>query len=252
MVSARKARKIAITDAAGGLEVQLTYRNSRSTVIRVSQSGAVRMGVPYGMPDAAIEDLLRLKLPWIRSSIAKAEAMGKQLAPLAESNGIPSSIQLLGGTFRVRAIKSEMQGCRLDGGALEVSVKDPSDGESVVRQIGLWYRAHALKLASGYFESYWPKFEAMGHEKPALRIRAMRTRWGSYSRRTNSISLNVSLIKAPAEFMEYVVAHELAHLMHLDHSPFFRDALSSLMPDWKARRRDLRAWATGCESGRNS
>ena len=118
-----------------------------------------------------------------------------------------------------------------------------------MRLIELWRKDFALELASGFFERYWPAFEARGYARPALRVRAMRTRWGSYSRRTNSISLNVSLIKAPAEFMEYVVAHELAHLTYLDHSPGFQGVLSDLMPDWKVRRRRLRSWATGGTDG---
>ncbi|HOA14821.1 MAG TPA: SprT family zinc-dependent metalloprotease [Bacillota bacterium] len=252
MVCARKARLITIDDRSGGLEVHLSYRRSRSTVIRVTRAGRVRMGVPYWMPDSEIEGILRLKLPWIRSTVARAEEMNRRLAPLAGGSGDPEPMQLLGRPVKVNVIESQMPGCRLEGDVLVVCVKGASDWQTAARLVDEWCKDLALELAEGCLERYWPYFGSRGYQRPKLRVRAMKTRWGSYSRRTNSISLNASLVKAPPELMEYVVAHELTHLMHMDHSAGFHGALAGLMPDWRVRSRELRAWAAGRAQGRTS
>ena len=73
-----------------------------------------------------------------------------------------------------------------------------------------------------------------------LRIRAMRSLWGSLSPR-GDISLNLGLIFLPADMADYVCAHELAHLQHRDHSPAFWQAVGRLYPDWRQARRALNA-----------
>lgn len=249
MSSAAKSRNIRISDADGLLEVQLNYRRSGSTVLRIGHSGTVTMGVPYGTPDAAIREILMVRAGWIRASIARALALRGRLDPIGSGTGMPDIVEFLGGSAQVVTLKSGRNSCRLLGGVLEVSVKDPADAGKVRKQIETWYKAAALELAEECMAAYWPKFAAMGYRMPVIKVRAMRTRWGSYHKHTNSISINLALIKAPREHMEYVMAHELAHLMHLDHSSGFRNALSDLMPDWKARRSKLRVWATSDQNG---
>lgn len=252
MVCASKVRMINIDDRSGGLEVHLSYRRSSSAVIRVTRAGAVRMNVPNGTPDSEIEGILRLKLPWIRSSVSRAVEMNGRLASYADRSFAPESMHLLGKPVQVKVIESQMPGCSLEGDVLVVCVKGASDGHTAAKLIDGWCKEQALELAEGYLERYWPYFGSRGYQRPTLRVRAMKTRWGSYSRRTNSISLNASLVKAQPGLMEYIVAHELAHLVHMDHSGGFRGTLAGLMPDWRVRRRELRAWATGRAEGLES
>ncbi len=68
-----------------------------------------------------------------------------------------------------------------------------------------------------------------GMDKPLLKIRKMKTLWGSFSSK-GGITLNRELIKAPRECIEYVVIHELCHLLHPNHVPGFYSLLSSLSP----------------------
>lgn len=244
MSSAAKSRNIRISDADGLLEVQLKYMRSGSTVLRINHSGAVTMGVPYGTPDAAVEGILKVKAGWIRASVARAAALRDRLVPISSGSGMPAKVEFMGRSAQVITLKSGKSGCQFEGGMFKVSVKDPDDAGAVRRQIEAWYKKAVLELAGECMASYWPKFAAMGYRVPVIKVRAMKSRWGSYHKHTNSISLNLALIKAPREHLEYVVAHELTHLMHLDHSSGFREALSGIMPDWKARRSELRVWAT--------
>ena len=73
---------------------------------------------------------------------------------------------------------------------------------------------------------------------PALKIRKMKTLWGSFSVK-RGITLNLELIKAPRECIEYVVIHELCHLFHLNHGPKFYNLLEQFLPDWTKRKHKL-------------
>ena len=86
-----------------------------------------------------------------------------------------------------------------------------------------------------------PVVAAHGVPRPAqLKIRAMTSRWGTCSR-SGSITLNRHLMRAPLTCVEYVVAHELCHLVHHGHDARFYGLLAAIMPDWKARRLRLRS-----------
>ena len=82
----------------------------------------------------------------------------------------------------------------------------------------------------------------IGIPAPPLRLSAARTRWGSCSHH-GGISLNWRLILMPLPVVDYVVAHELAHLKEMNHSPGFWSVVEQLCPDWRARRLELRQLA---------
>lgn len=74
----------------------------------------------------------------------------------------------------------------------------------------------------------------------AIRIRVMKTRWGSCNYAKGTLNFNLRLIEQPIECIEYVVMHEFAHFVHPNHSPAYHALMSALMPDWKQRKARLR------------
>ena len=72
-----------------------------------------------------------------------------------------------------------------------------------------------------------------------LLTRRMRTRWGTCDTRTHSIRLNTELVKKPAECLEYVVVHEMTHLLEASHNRRFKALMTRFLPDWAERKRRL-------------
>jgi predicted metal-dependent hydrolase len=99
-------------------------------------------------------------------------------------------------------------------------------------------RSRAQDVFSQILAVRFDPFRLRGHACPSLKIRKMKTRWGSLAG-GRRMTLNLWLIRAPRECIEYVIVHELCHLEHAGHGPRFYRLMDELMPDWCARRRQL-------------
>jgi predicted metal-dependent hydrolase len=96
------------------------------------------------------------------------------------------------------------------------------------------------RILTEIVENTYPLFEKYGVPFPKLIFRDMTSRWGSCQPRRGVITLNKRLLEVPRECAEYVVMHEFAHFIHLNHSKQFYEFLGTIMPDWKERRTLLR------------
>ena len=98
-----------------------------------------------------------------------------------------------------------------------------------------------LALFKEVSDGVFPRFEkVLGGKKPVIKVRDMRTRWGSCHPAKRQITLAARLALQPPEAIEYVVVHEYCHFVHPDHQAGFWALVESLLPDYKARRALLR------------
>jgi len=105
---------------------------------------------------------------------------------------------------------------KLSRGFLRVSVKEKVESAVIKQLLDCWYAEKALQHFSVSFERCWSAFEKQGLPRPNLKVRTMKTRWGSLSSKGN-LALNLALIRAPRECIDYVMTHELCHLVHSNH-----------------------------------
>ena len=122
-------------------------------------------------------------------------------------------------------------------GVLNIFTKD-KDRDRVQNLVEKWYREKAEEYFSKSLSKCFGKFEKMGFDKPGLKIRKMKTRWGSYSTK-GRVTLNLELIKKPTECIDYVVMHELCHIRHRNHSKGFYKLLDKVMPEWRDKKEKL-------------
>ena len=127
--------------------------------------------------------------------------------------------------------------------ALHVRVRDISDVALVKASLDRWYRHQADWLFSERLEHCYQLFDGIEPVKPfpELRLRKMRSRWGSCSSR-GVITLNTMLVQMPVECIDFVVTHELCHLWELNHSPRFYQLLNSVMPQWRLYEQRVEEW----------
>lgn len=140
--------------------------------------------------------------------------------------------------LKIRQYRSYRKpGVMLDGDALAV-LTARTDTEIVARAVLEWYRRQAGIVVTARVEHYRKE---LGEEVGEIRMKDVRSRWGSCSSRRN-LNFNWRLVMAPPEVLDYVVVHELCHLKEMNHSPAFWKLVEGILPDYRKQRE----WLKGC------
>ena len=226
---ASAAASRSITLAGQQVAYQLRRSRRRTIGLAIDQRG-LRVGAPLQARLGDIESLIRQHGEWVLDKLA-AWRERPATEKLAVADG--TVISALGAALTVTVTPGSRQRWLFSGDKLHLFVP-PAVAASIVLEKAL--REKALIIFSERLTHYAP---ALGVAPPPLRLSAARTRWGSCSHH-GGISLNWRLLFMPLPVVDYVVAHELAHLKEMNHSPRFWSVVEQLCPDWRARRLELR------------
>ncbi|MBP5996357.1 MAG: M48 family metallopeptidase [Azonexus sp.] len=226
---ASAAASRSITLAGQQVAYQLRRSRRRTIGLAIDQRG-LRVGAPLQARLGDIESLIRQHGEWVLDKLA-AWRERPATEKLAVADG--TVISALGAALTVTVTPGSRQRWLFSGDKLHLFVP-PAVAASIVLEKAL--REKARIIFSERLTHYAP---ALGVAPPPLRLSAARTRWGSCSHH-GGISLNWRLLFMPLPVVDYVVAHELAHLKEMNHSPRFWSVVEQLCPDWRARRLELR------------
>jgi predicted metal-dependent hydrolase len=211
--------------------------SARATMaITVFPDGSIRVIAPEATPQKEVERRLRKRARWLIRQLLHFE----QFRPRApERRYVGGETHLyLGRQYRLKLHKSGVEEVKLKGAFLHVSSPAHREPEVVKRLVSGWYREKGRTRIADRFSVIAARFETM-ECRPGLPIfRSMPRRWGSWSA-SGRISLNPDLIRAPTACIDYVITHELIHLIHPNHGPAFYELLETLMPDWRSRKQRL-------------
>lgn len=225
-------------------EVRRSARR-RKTVRIVVAEGRVLAAAPEAMPTEEIGAIVRRRAGWIRRRLA---APGPEAEPARKRFVSGETLPYLGRSVRLVVERggAGAPAVRFDRWRLRVAVSD-SDGvggdaggerrERVRRAVLDWFRERAADRAGASVRRWLPRFGRS--EAPEVLIRDQRKRWGSCAP-GGALRFNWRVVMLPPRLLDYVVAHEIAHLEVPNHSPAFWSHLASAMPDWRERRGRLR------------
>lgn len=142
----------------------------------------------------------------------------------------------LGRRYRLKVVEGSPAGVHLRRGLLELVVATPANSTAVRSVLLEWYRRRAQHIFADMVAGLCERYAIA--TPPTLQVRTMKTRWGSLSP-SGLLTLNLHLVQAPKECIDYVITHELCHLHHHNHSPNFYRLLTQRMPDWQRRKQKL-------------
>jgi predicted metal-dependent hydrolase len=209
-------------------------RSPRARRARILVDGeGVEVVVPRRFPLRDVEPLLREKRGWIERTLRRIEAAREEFPPprLEHGGELPYLGERLALDVRVAPERSRSRVTRREG-TLHVAV-----GRQPLRDaVASWYRRRARQEVTVRLDAATAR---AGTRYTTLSIRGQRTRWASCSS-GGAMSFNYCLLLAPAEILDYVVEHEVAHLEVRDHSPRFWALLASRYPRWREREDWLR------------
>lgn len=212
------------------------FSNRATMAITVFPNGAIRVIAPKDTPQEEVELRLRKRARWLIRQLLYFE----QFRPRApERRYVGGETHLyLGRQYRLKLHKGALEEVKLKGGFLHVTAPDHCEPRVTERLVSGWYREKGRVRIADRFTIISARFVKMGCQPPAPIFRSMPRRWGSWSR-SGRISLNPDLIRAPTRCIDYVITHELIHLIHPNHSADFYEMLETIMPDWRSRKQRL-------------
>lgn len=223
-------------------EKTLTYELIRKKVkninLHVKADGRIIVTANNRVSKKYIEDFLIRKADWIENSLKKFES--RETCCNTEFKPIEGNrIRLLGYEYPVHIETSDENRIEFNKTGIYIQTSNPEDNHSIGIMWDHWFESFIKDMFYQTVKNVYPKFSLYRLPMPVIKIRRMKTRWGSCSVYKEMITLNRALIHAPVECIEYVAAHELAHFLHPDHSRKFYNLLLSIMPDYKERKKLL-------------
>lgn len=209
---------------------QLTTKNIKSITLRVDKNGIVKVSAPRRVSKARIDDFVARHSDWILTKLRKI--------PKYADNEV---VCYFDSRYILRIEKSAKNDIKelenvLQERVLEIRLKEISN-ENIKKMLFKWYKRKSQSLIDSVISRYK---SAIKREVAKITFREMTTKWGSCNYRFARISLNIALFSKPQICFEYVLLHELVHLVHPNHGEGFYAMLDSLMPQWQSAKNLLK------------
>ena len=221
----------------GGNPITFTLKRSsrrRSIGLRIDSRG-LTISMPLHAPEEWLQNVLQEKSSWVTSRLKNWQI--RKSTPPSWQDG--KTISFLGEPLTLRVVTSLFAAPALHQSAqLIVHATDATNEALIKHNVMQWYQNEAIRLFRSRVAHYAP---LLNTSPQMVKLSAARTRWGSCSVR-GIIRLNWQLIKMPQLLIDYVVVHELAHLIEMNHSAAFWQLVETACPDYAKRRMELKQW----------
>ena len=236
MIKLTEGNKQSFLYGQRNIEYSLFYCQRKMMEIAVHPDCTVIVKAPEGSDFALIEKKLKKRARWVLKQLNYF----KQFTPRTPHRSyISGETHLyLGKQYRLKIIQGDKNEIKLSKGFFLVTCRNNPNPITVKKLMDKWYLEKANKQFNVSMDRCWSKFSHLGLEQPKISIKRMQKRWGSLSEK-GTITLNTNLIKAPKDCIDYVVLHELCHLISHDHSPKFYKKLDSVIPGWEKIKHKL-------------
>lgn len=217
---------------------QLERKRVKNLNLRIRKDGSVFVSANETVSCEEIDLFIQSKASYILKAINHFNEMA-QYKPHPKQYVSGETFCIQGRGLRLHVSQAKKDAISSDGVYIFLEVKDINDIDKKRRIVTRFLDQECKVVFGEVIEALYPLVKKYGVEEPTLRIRDMETQWGSCLTKKKIITLNKRLLEAPRNCIEYVVMHELCHLVYPNHSKQFYSFLTMLMPDWKDRKNYL-------------
>ena len=227
-----------------GLTVEVVRKDIKNLHIGVyPPDGHIRVAAPLLVDDEAVRLAITGKLRWLRQQQEHFHAQERQSKPEMLNR---ESHYFLGQRYLLNVIEhSKFSKVILQSkSTIDLYIKSNSTSETREKVLSEWYRSQLKELVPALLEKWCARLNI-----PALTwsIRKMKTKWGTCHIEERHIWLNLELAKKPLHCIEYVIVHEILHLLERHHNDRFTSHLDNLLPHWRSHRDELNQAPLGQE-----
>lgn len=220
----------------GGVQVQIVRKAIKNLHLGVyPPQGRVRVAAPLAVTDEVVRLAVAGKLGWIKRQQARFKDQPRQSEREMVSG---ESHYFLGRRYRLRVIPHDGAArVRLrNKSTLELEVRPETNAQQRDRVLQQWYRQQLKRRLPALLEKWQP---LLGVSVAEWGIKKMKTRWGTCNVEARRVWLNLELAKKPVRCLEYILVHELAHLIERHHNDRFVSLMNKHLPQWRLHRQEL-------------
>jgi predicted metal-dependent hydrolase len=216
--------------------VALLVRSPRRTVsLQVNPDLSLLMKAPSDTPEPFLRDFLERRRPWVERHLERMARI-KAAAPSWEDGG---RVPFLGLELALEVRPGARAQARLSGAGVVATARDPDDPGEVRAAVERLFAREAAARFPEMLDACLAAAARRRFPRPELRVRTMRSRWGSCDAKAGVVTLNARLLRFRREVIECVIMHELAHFKYRRHGPRFYGLLAELCPDYEALQAEL-------------
>lgn len=219
------------------IEYTVAFGARRRLAIEVHPDLSVIVRAPHHTTPEFLENAVQRKSRWIHRQL---QFFSLFLPRTPARRYVSGETHLyLGRRYQLKVLRTrDEESVRLDAGEIRITTRTPASLEAKQALLESWYRDHATTFLRKRFDVCLLHSAFRTAKTALLSIRTLKKRWGSCSPR-GRITLNLDLIRASRPCIDYVITHELCHLIEPSHSAKFDRLLARVMPDWRSRKNQL-------------
>lgn len=223
------------TITIGDIEVAVTRKPIKNVHLSVHPpSGNVRLAIPDDIRLNVARAYAASRVGWIRNQQDKLRRQARESDRAYVGR---ESHYLWGRRYLLSVVEHEAKpSVRLDHRRITLTVRPGSDTAKRASVMHEWYKAQLHSAVPVLIREWEPR---LGVEVASYHLQRMKTKWGSCNHRAQTIRLNTELAKKPKDLLEYVIVHEMVHLLEPTHSERFAKLLDEYYPGWHEARAEL-------------
>jgi predicted metal-dependent hydrolase len=222
------------------MEFELRRGHRKNLSIYVHRDLRVEVRAPHHVSKRLIDRFVSKRLDWIERQLQNfSDHQPRQRLIFKQA----AEHKYLGKSFSLSLFAGARYRAELVGEHLHLTLSDPNKSELVEKALLRWYRGRAISLFNERLQYWHSRLQSQGLCLPqvkGLAVRKMKRSWGSCSA-AGTIKLNLWLVSQPLEHVDYVIVHELCHLLEFNHSRRFYLLLENAISDWQQRKAALDA-----------
>jgi predicted metal-dependent hydrolase len=218
-----------------GIKIEVIKKKIKNMHLSVLPPlGRVRISAPIGTNDETIKLFAIKKIGWIKKQIQKYKNQPRQ----SEREYVSGESHYLWGRRYRLELKYTKKANKVEtkGSKLVLTVREASTQEQREKIMNEWYRAELKAKLPALIEK-WEKI--IGVNINDFGVKNMRTRWGTCNVKDKRIWINLQLAKKPVACLEYIVVHELVHLLEKNHTSVFIEYMDKFLPGWRVTKDEL-------------
>jgi len=218
------------------ISVDVVRKNIKNLHLAVyPPNGRVRVAVPFRMNDDAVRLAIISKLAWIKRHQTKFAGQERQSARdfvTGESHYFQGRRYRLNVEYHNGAPKVVIS----NNTTIDLLVREGSDKSQRQRALTEWYRSQLKEQIPSLIDKWQPIVNMSVAE---WGVKQMKTKWGTCNIKAQRIWLNLELVKKPVHCLEYIIVHEMLHLLERNHNDRFKLLMDKFMPQWRSYREEL-------------